>query len=137
MAIQELGLQDFVHGHPWLPFPRCRDLLGTAHVLLDLMGPDHQLQISGKLYDYLGAERPILSVSPNPEVGRILTEANAGVRVPCDTNAIVEALTRFLQAKQEGTLAPVDPAGAIAHTAEERSRELAAIFNAVLQGATG
>jgi len=92
-AISALGLGDYVQEHPWLPFTRCRELLGRAHLLLDLMGPQHGLQISGKLYDYLACERPVLSVSPNPEVDGILCSTGVGRRVAVDEESIVAGLT--------------------------------------------
>jgi glycosyltransferase involved in cell wall biosynthesis len=89
---ERLGLADFVHLKPWLPFTRSRELLGTADLLLDLMGPNHHLQISGKLYDYLAAGRPILSVSPNLELDDVFTRTGAGQRVDLTHAAIVAGL---------------------------------------------
>jgi hypothetical protein len=91
-AAARFGLAESVVGHPWVPFTRCPEILGRCDVLLDLMGPRHTLQISGKLYDYLACGRPILSVSPNAEVGRILEDTGAGLWVGNDVGAIAHAL---------------------------------------------
>src|SRR6185503_10380855 len=67
-AIAELGLSGYVHEHRWVPFFRIREALSQADVLLDLMGSQHHLQISGKIYDYFAVGARILSVSNNPEI---------------------------------------------------------------------
>lgn len=107
-AIAALGLGDVVTRGEWLPLPRALELLGTAHLLLDLMGPGHHLQISGKIYDYLAAGRPILSISPNPEVGEVLADAGLGERVPLDEDAVLAALKRAVARKAQAAQPPGD-----------------------------
>ncbi len=125
-AIDDLGLSDVVTRGDWLPLPRALELLGTAHLLLDLMGPKHHLQISGKIYDYLAAGRPVLSISPNPEVGELLADAGLGERVPLDEAAIVAALGRAVARKAE---AGYDPgAGRLNYSAAPAAARMASIF---------
>ena len=56
------------------------ELLGTADVLLDLTSPRHGLRIAGKLYDYLCAQRPILSMSTT-QVARIHADTKVEICV--------------------------------------------------------
>jgi glycosyltransferase involved in cell wall biosynthesis len=110
-AITRLGLGPWTRTHPWVSFPQSRGVLAEADVLLDLMGSEHGLQISGKFFDYLAAGRPILSVTPSLELERILNETGAGERVDLDAGAIAAALGRALTRKRTGVpFAPDLPA---------------------------
>lgn len=132
-AIDDLGLSDVVTRGDWLPLPRALELLGSAHLLLDLMGPKHHLQISGKIYDYLAAGRPVLSISPNAEVGDILADAGLGERVPLDEAAIVAALGRALDRKADAGRAP--GAGRMNYSAAPAAARMASIFDEALEHA--
>ena len=94
--IARLGLDGFCEEHAWMPFTRCRELLGRADVLLDLMGPLHYLQISGKFFDYLACGRPVLSVTASAEMDEILKRTRTGVRVRHDAGEVAAALSRML-----------------------------------------
>ena len=128
-AVRSLDLTNFVDRAPWRPFIRSRELLGTADVLLDLTSPRHGLRIAGKLYDYLCAQRPILSVSNNPEVARIHADTKVGICVDHDVNAIVDALSELYRRKREGI--PFEPDQSIIHgfSAGPAAKKMARIFD--------
>ncbi len=128
-AAARFGLSDVFVAHPWVPFTECPAVLGRCDVLLDLMGPRHGLQISGKLYDYFACGRPILSVSPNLEVGRILEETGAGLRVDNDAGAIAAALSRFHAGAFD---APIAPERLAAYDAETATHRLASLLDRAL-----
>jgi len=98
-----------------------------------LMGPGHHLQISGKIYDYLAAGRPVLSISPNPEVGEILTDAGLGERVELDFEQIVAALGRAWD--RRGAL-PVADEARMRYSAAPAAASMAAIFDAARSSAS-
>jgi glycosyltransferase involved in cell wall biosynthesis len=102
LAIVRLGLDEYTRIRPPVPLVESRALLGQADLLLDLMGPEHNLQLSGKFFDYLACDRPILSVTPNEEMGEILTETQAGERVALDAAEIAGALGRWYAHKRSG-----------------------------------
>jgi glycosyltransferase involved in cell wall biosynthesis len=130
-AIARLGLAGHTRTHPWVPVTEARAFLGRADLLLDLMGSDHVLQVSGKLYDYLACGRPILAVTPNEETGRILGETGAGTRVALDAGAIAAALGRQLAAKRAGERFAPDPEGLGRYQAGPAARRLADILEDV------
>ena len=132
-AIDDLGLGGIVKDHGWLPFTRCRELLGRADLLLDLMGPDHGLQISGKFYDYLACRRPILCVSPNTEMDAILAWTKSGRRVPNEVPAIRAALDEAWDRKHAGVPFTPDDEAVAAFTAAPATRRLAAILDEVAE----
>ena len=53
--------------------------LKSASVLLLVEGPNRRLQLPAKLYDYLAAKRPILALSDNPELDKIIKETASGI----------------------------------------------------------
>ncbi len=72
-----------------------------ADVLLLLTSPTHASEATGKLFEYLAANRPILALASGNEAARIVTETSTGVTVdPHDIDGIVHAL----EAAVEGTL---------------------------------
>jgi glycosyltransferase involved in cell wall biosynthesis len=127
-AIAELGLSGYVHEHDWVPFFRIREALSQADVLLDLMGSQHHLQISGKIYDYFAVGRRILSVSNNPEIGRILEESGMGSQVELDVTALAAWLSDAY--RKRGTWAAPDPKRLVPYQAEAAARKLTLLFEA-------
>jgi glycosyltransferase involved in cell wall biosynthesis len=67
-----------------------------ADGLLLLTAGSRRGEATGKLYEYLGAERPILVLGDRSEAARIVEEAGAGVTAPADQpEAIAAALERL------------------------------------------
>ena len=100
--LNELNLMEYLESTTPVPFPQAPNVLGRVDLLLDLMGPNHHLQISGKLYDYFACQRPILSVSPNRELDEIFAVTRTGHRVPLEPAAIIEVLQERYQEKRAG-----------------------------------
>ncbi len=64
-----------------------------ADALLLLTSGDHASQVTGKIFEYLAANRPIIAVASDNEAARLVRETNTGVVVaPDDVQAIVGAL---------------------------------------------
>jgi glycosyltransferase involved in cell wall biosynthesis len=64
-----------------------------ADALLLLTSGNHSSQITGKIFEYLAANRPIIALAPDNEAARLVRETHTGVVVgPEDVQAIVGAL---------------------------------------------
>lgn len=73
--VTALGLNDLVLFHDWMPQELARERMREADVLL-LLFRDQRIQIPNKLFDYLGARRPILAmVDSGGEAARMLRAA--------------------------------------------------------------
>ena len=59
-AVRDLGLGDIAHFRDWVPPSTVRTILDQADLLL-LLAQDQPDQVPNKLYDYLGARKPILA----------------------------------------------------------------------------
>ena len=134
-AIDALCLRPYVSAHDWVPFTRSRALLGRADLLLDLTGPRHHLRIAGKLYDYMAARRPVLTVSANPELQAIHAETRLGRCVGHDVDAIAAALSDFHDAKRRGVPFQPDDVALARYAAAPAARAMAGIFDAATRGA--
>lgn len=130
-AIERLALGAFVQTHGWMPFTASRALLGRADLLLDITHPRHRLRIAGKLYDYMAARRPVLSITANPEVAEIHRETGLGEAVGHDVDAIVAALSRALGHKRAGTTPPIDADALARYGAGPAAAHMARIFDDV------
>lgn len=131
-AIERLRLGAFVQTHGWMPFTASRALLGRADLLLDITHPRHRLRIAGKLYDYMAAGRPILSITANPEVAVILDETGLGQAVEHDIDAIVTALSTALGHKRAGERPAIDRAALARYEAGPAAAQMARIFDEVV-----
>lgn len=127
-------------GH--LPHERTLALQRSADVLVNLGNPS-PVQIPGKVYEYLGAERPILHVrsplaaaSGADPVVPLLDALRAGLAVEGSVEGIAAALSRFLEARARGGLpegiALDDPARR-RHAWQQLGGELEAMLVAVVQ----
>lgn len=93
--IADSGLGDSVRHAGNLSRPDTLRLQREADTLLLLTAGSRRGEATGKLYEYLGAERPILVLGQRSEAARIVTEVSAGVAFPAeDPSALVDDLER-------------------------------------------
>ncbi len=93
--------------------------------------------IPAKLFEYFSAGKPILSLSPNPEVGELLARSGAGIQFKIsDKVEIATLLAKCAIEKQSGKLIsfPADPQPEKIKQfeARETTRELAELFDKLL-----
>ena len=74
-----LGVQDMVRLHPHVPYRQIGAVMSASDALVLMIQPRGTQRFAAKLFDYLASERPILAISDNPEVARVLARAEAGV----------------------------------------------------------
>ena len=106
---EELGLGDRLELHPYVPRRRSLELQRDSEALLLLIpeaGGRGKGVLSGKVFEYLAAERPILaSVPPDGAAAELIQETGAGVVAPPDDPAaIADALRGLVDRYEAGTL---------------------------------
>lgn len=80
-----------------------RQRRAQALLLIDAGGPGSELTLPGKLFEYLGARRPIFAFGSHDGVGRILRETGAGVCFgPDETGAAADELGRWIADARAG-----------------------------------
>jgi glycosyltransferase involved in cell wall biosynthesis len=106
---ESLGLGDRLELHPYVARREALALQRDSDALLLLIpeaGGRGQGVLSGKVFEYLAAERPILAaVPPDGAAAELIRETGAGVvAAPDDVPALTAALTELHGAWQAGTL---------------------------------
>jgi glycosyltransferase involved in cell wall biosynthesis len=106
---EELGLGDRLELHPYVPRRRSLELQRDSEALLLLIpeaGGRGKGVLSGKVFEYLAAERPILaSVPPDGAAAELIEETGAGVVAPPDDPAaIADALRGLVERYEVGAL---------------------------------
>jgi glycosyltransferase involved in cell wall biosynthesis len=106
---EELGLGDRLELIPYVPRRRSLELQRDSEALLLLIpeaGGRGRGVLSGKVFEYLAAERPILAVvPPDGAAAKLLADTGAGVVVaPDDVDGIARELGALRDAWQAGAL---------------------------------
>lgn len=79
-----------------LPRPRALALQRAADALLLVATGPHRSTVTGKLFEYLAAGRPVIALSEENEAARIVRETGAGVVVsPDDPEAMADVLEQL------------------------------------------
>ena len=82
----------------WLERPRALALQRAADSLLVVTeGPSRASVATGKVFEYLGAKRPIVVLGEGTEAARIVADAGAGIATSAsDPDEIADTLRRVL-----------------------------------------
>ncbi len=101
-----------VHGcfeiHDPVPVEQGLQVMREADLLFLSTNPSRTDIIPAKLWDYLAAERPILSIAPNSEIAQILEETGTGVQFEgSKIERIAELLMECIRAKRNQERIPV------------------------------
>ena len=89
----------------YLPHNQMVDYLGVTHVLLLLLdtAPENAGNYSGKIYEYIAANRPVLGIVPPGGVAQKLIESTrTGLAVTNDPEQIAAAILRLYRDWQAG-----------------------------------
>jgi glycosyltransferase involved in cell wall biosynthesis len=107
--VEGLGLGDRLELHQFLPRRRTLELQRNSEALLLLLpeiGMRGRDVPSGKLFEYLAAERPIVAiVPPDGAAAELVRKTGAGIVIaPGDIEGIKEAIDELVQRWRSGTL---------------------------------
>lgn len=107
--IKEYGIEDCVQLHGVVSYQESLSAQKKADFLLFLDWMDQTTEgvLTGKLFEYLGTGRPILSIGPSviTEAAEIIRQCKAGL-VMVDEAEIHKFLERWLMADEEAQVAP-------------------------------
>ena len=101
------GIGKIVRFEDNIPHAECVARERRSHVLLLIKHDDRQYNglVPGKLYEYIGAQRPILALAPPGEAADIITGLRRGeIARPGDPGEVAAALERIYSAYAAGDL---------------------------------
>ncbi len=133
--IETLDLGGVTHTTGYLPHRDSIAQLLSADVLLLVVGsgPGSEAVLTGKVFEYLAARKPILALAPPGAAADLMRQARAGVVVdPEDVAAISAQLVTLYHQWQSGSLS-ISPDEAVIASYDRRklTERLATIFDEV------
>lgn len=135
-----LGVTDRFVEEAGVPYEATLTRLRSADLLLLSTHPDRSDIIPAKLWDYLAADRPIVSLSTNPNIAEVLERTGTGVQFAPDAVARgAGLLLSCAQAKSRGEPLAVDfgprPDALERYTAAHKTAALARLLDRVTDSA--
>jgi glycosyltransferase involved in cell wall biosynthesis len=131
--IAALGLQDCVSVRDYVPHQQAIASMQGADVLVLIKHTEERFRglIPGKLYEYMGAGRPILALVPESEAADLIRQTACGEVVsPQDPDAVARCLETFLHHKRNGTLSAAYSCTATQRfDRQQQAAELAALLD--------
>ncbi len=110
--IERRGLQDRVKTTGQLLYAQAIERMLRADILLLLQTPEYKVGVPAKLFEYLGAGKPILALAePDGDIAWVLRESKVLHRIapPRDIECIKQALVELTREVQAGRPAAPDP----------------------------
>jgi len=133
---QVRGLSETVVCHGQLSYRQTLDMMMNADVLLLMDTPKRRIGVPAKLYEYLGASKPVLATAESEgDLAAILKQSGLPHRIapPNDPTAIRQALVELVRDVAKGTLPSVDDTLRRQFTREALAGRLAKLFQQILK----
>lgn len=134
--INQLGLNDNVNLAGYVEHSVCTKLLSQSDVLWMMINKTNRsdLHSTGKLYEYFGANKPILACVPNGVARRSLEMHGAVIITePDDVTAIADAILKYYDHFKSGTLPKPNSQVTGMYNRKRLSGKLADEFNLLLK----
>lgn len=135
--IRTRGLVDCVRMEGHVPYHAAIERMTRADILLLVHTPGYRIGVPAKLYEYLGAGRPILALAePDSDIAWVLRESRVLHRIapPRDVPRIRQALVELTQAVQAGQAASPDPEARLQFTRERMAQRFGECLDACVPG---
>lgn len=135
LLAKRYGVEQQVVVHPTVPYRESMARQKAADVLLLLLWNDPRGKglFSGKLFEYLGAGRPVLAIGPDDNVAAaLIRERLAGV-VAGEPEEIASVLRRWIAIREHGPIPPIDTSMVRDFTREEQARRLMEFLHEVIK----
>ena len=102
-TLDKLGVSDRFTAHEKVVPEMAPLVFDRADILLVSTSSERETIIPAKLWEYMTSDTPILSITPNPEIGDILRETGAGIHFHNGrTKDIAGVLKRAVEQKLKG-----------------------------------
>jgi len=129
------GIQDFVrcHGHVTREESLFHQRSAGALLLLENGSPEAKGILTGKLFEYLAARVPIISVggAPSSAAGRVLSYCRSGISAGSEPAHVAAALRELLQGRRPSWFSPAEDRVAEFSRKHQASRMLKLITEAL------
>lgn len=134
--VKSLGLDSVVERLGYVPHVEAVGELESAAVLWMIVGRQEgdEMISTGKLFEYMGARKPILGIVPEGHARKTLEQYGAGVTVPPESpDQVADALSRLYVQWLNHRLPTPDPEFVQRFDRQVLTGELADVFRSTLQ----
>jgi len=136
-AIRSRGLESVVSIADHVPYAQSLEQMVRSDILLLLDSPGRRIGVPAKLYEYLGAGRPVLALAePESDTAWVLRESGIAHRIarPNDRLAIKQALSELIDEDDTSWDGGQSAGGRRLFTRQSLARQLAAILDGTTTG---
>jgi hypothetical protein len=134
---ERFGVSQQVKVYPPLPYRQALTLQVEADALLLLLWNDHHQTgvYSGKLFEYLGARRPILAVGPRNNVAADLIHQRQAGNVASSPQTVAEQLRRWISELDANGIPSLPASVSQGLTREDAARQMDQFLHRLVPGA--
>ena len=137
--IAESGLEKMFIFHDIIPPEKSASVLNEADLLLLTTHKERKLVIPAKLWEYLNANPPVLSIAPNPEIGEIINQLEKGCHAGPDNPGIAarylaEQIRKKMKGEADQHSTPIAESMRDRYGSYETTRTLSLLFDDLLRG---
>jgi hypothetical protein len=131
---ERLGVAESVRVHRPVSYSESLSIQRNADLLLLLLwnDPAQTGVLTGKLFEYLGARRPILAVGPHPDEGARLILARGAGEFGASPDELSDRLIGWVRRKDAGELDDTPEAAGRGLTREAQAERLASCLSRVV-----
>ena len=129
--VQKLGLQDTVTILSYMPHQECVNHLMASDILWMIVGDD--VGSPGKVYEYIGAGKPILGCVPDGFLKNTILEAGGTVVRPDDVAGIRRAIENFFDLFEKRQLKGPSPVVMEKHSRVAITGSLVKVFESLFE----
>ncbi len=131
-SLKTMQLEEYVVTTGYLDHTHCVQYLMASDVLWLMLNNDSQSP--GKLYEYLGARKPIIACVGDGFLSQTIEEANAGVIVrPDDVDGIAKNIIRYYEMFKAKQLPKPDEEVVAKYDRIELTNELSKLFGFLVE----
>jgi glycosyltransferase involved in cell wall biosynthesis len=133
------GLEGVVSFEDNMPHSECVARERRSHALLVIKHEDERYDglVPGKLFEYIGARRPIIAVAPEGETSHIIKSLRRGeIAVPGDAESVAGTIEKIFRYNMEGRLDEAyDLSPLPRYSRRARAEDLGRILGEIIDGA--
>ncbi len=124
----------WIIGKPFVPHQQAIRLMQTAQVQLLILASGEEMKgvLTSKIFEYLGAQRPVLCIAPPGLAAELVRETQVGlVAAPEDVDSIAGAILQLDEWFQAGKLQNWSPKGIEAYDRRALAAQLVEVLDKV------
>ncbi|MCX7696745.1 MAG: glycosyltransferase family 4 protein [Bacteroidales bacterium] len=135
--VDQYGLSSWIKFYPYVDYEQSLQAMVDADVLLLIIPrtPDNKGILTSKLFEYLGARRPILGIGPlDGDAAKVLEKTNAGYMVDYEEIELIkEKMINFFRSWQKDQDLTISLSNIEHYTRQNIAKKFAKVFDQTIE----